>query len=106
MKGFGEFVKTCILGGFLGVLPILLAVFVLAEAIGLLGAVTDPLVELLPVEELGREKTILLSTHILAEVQETCPRVIILAGGRIVADGTPEEIARCPSHTGTALLAG
>ena len=53
MKGFGEFVKTCILGGFLGVLPILLVVFVLAEAIDLLGAVTDPVVELLPVEALG-----------------------------------------------------
>jgi len=53
MKGFGDFVKTCILGGFLGVLPILLAVFVLVEAIDLLGAVTGPVVELLPVEELG-----------------------------------------------------
>jgi uncharacterized membrane protein len=53
MKGLGDFVKTCILGGFLGVLPILLAVFVLMEAVDLLGAVADPLVELLPVEELG-----------------------------------------------------
>ncbi|MGI9592645.1 MAG: DUF502 domain-containing protein [Myxococcota bacterium] len=53
MKGFGEFVKTCILGGFLGVLPVLLAVFVLMEAVNLLGAVTQPVVEMLPVEELG-----------------------------------------------------
>ena len=45
------------------------------------------------VEELGKTKTILLSTHILAEVQETCPRVIILAGGRIVADGSTLDLA-------------
>jgi len=45
------------------------------------------------VEELGRTKTILLSTHILAEVQETCPRVIILAAGRIVADGSTLDLA-------------
>lgn len=45
------------------------------------------------VEELGKTKTILLSTHILAEVQETCPRVIILSGGRIVADGSTLDLA-------------
>ena len=44
MKGFAEFVKTCILGGFLGVLPVLLAIFVLVETVDLLGAVTEPLV--------------------------------------------------------------
>ncbi len=45
------------------------------------------------IRELGEEKTILLSTHILSEVQETCRRVVILAGGRIVADGTPLDLA-------------
>ncbi len=40
------------------------------------------------VRALAREKTILLSTHVLPEVQELCPRVIILAGGRVVADGS------------------
>ena len=53
MKGFGDFVKTCIVGGFLGVLPVLLAVFVLVETVDLLGAVTQPVVDMLPVEELG-----------------------------------------------------
>lgn len=53
MKGIGDFVKTCIIGGILGVLPVLLAVFVLIEAVDLLGAVTQPVVELLPVEALG-----------------------------------------------------
>ncbi len=45
------------------------------------------------IERLGRTKTILLSTHILSEVQETCRRVVILAAGRIVADGTPLDLA-------------
>lgn len=53
MNKLGDFVKTCILGGFLGVLPMLLAAFVLVEAVDLLGAVTAPVVELLPAEELG-----------------------------------------------------
>lgn len=53
MERLGEFVKTCMLGGFLGVLPVLLAVFVLAEAVDLLGAVTEPVVARLPVEQLG-----------------------------------------------------
>ncbi len=37
---------------------------------------------------LAETKTILLSTHVLPEVEEVCRRVIILAGGRIVADGS------------------
>jgi len=37
--------------------------------------------------ELSKDKTILLSTHILPEVEEICRRVLILAGGRLVADG-------------------
>ena len=45
------------------------------------------------VRELGERKTILLSTHVLPEVQETCGRVVILARGRVVADGTPLELA-------------
>lgn len=45
------------------------------------------------VRELGRTKTILLSTHVLSEVQEVCRRVVILAAGRVVADGTPVDLA-------------
>ncbi|MCZ6598753.1 MAG: ATP-binding cassette domain-containing protein [Planctomycetota bacterium] len=45
------------------------------------------------IRTLGERKTILLSTHILSEVQETCRRVIILADGRIVADGSPIDLA-------------
>jgi ABC-2 type transport system ATP-binding protein len=45
------------------------------------------------IREIGRERTIILSTHNLAEVQVTCGRVLIISNGRIVADDTPEELA-------------
>lgn len=44
------------------------------------------------IKELGREKTVILSTHILSEVQATCSRVIIISGGKLVADNTPEGL--------------
>lgn len=43
---------------------------------------------------LGRRHTVILSTHILSEVQAVCERVIIINRGRIVADTKTEEIAR------------
>lgn len=45
------------------------------------------------IREIGKERTIILSTHNLAEVQVTCGRVLIVSKGRIVADDTPEELA-------------
>jgi ABC-2 type transport system ATP-binding protein len=44
------------------------------------------------VRALGREKTVLLSTHILPEVEAICGRVIILDKGRLVSVGRPEEL--------------
>lgn len=44
------------------------------------------------IREIGREKTIILSTHILPEVTATCDRAIIINDGRVVASGTPEEL--------------
>jgi ABC-2 type transport system ATP-binding protein len=44
------------------------------------------------IKKLGKEKTVILSTHILSEVQATCNRVIIINRGKIVADGSPEEL--------------
>ena len=44
------------------------------------------------IKEIGREKTVILSTHILPEVQATCSRVLIISGGKLVADGTPDEL--------------
>jgi ABC-2 type transport system ATP-binding protein len=46
------------------------------------------------IREIGREKTVILSTHILPEVEATCSRVLIINEGRIVASGTPEELTR------------
>ena len=42
--------------------------------------------------ELGKDHTVLLSTHILPEVEQICERVLIIDRGRIVADGTPEGL--------------
>jgi ABC-2 type transport system ATP-binding protein len=44
------------------------------------------------IKEVGKEKTVILSTHILPEVQATCSRVLIISGGKLVADGTPDEL--------------
>ncbi len=44
------------------------------------------------IKELGRAKTVILSTHILSEVQATCSRIVIINQGRIVADDTPEGL--------------
>ncbi|MFL5494423.1 MAG: ATP-binding cassette domain-containing protein [Gemmatimonadales bacterium] len=41
---------------------------------------------------LGRERTVLLSTHVLPEVQFTCSRLLIINRGRIVADGPVDEL--------------
>jgi ABC-2 type transport system ATP-binding protein len=44
------------------------------------------------IKDLGKERTIILSTHNLPEVQMTCTRMIIISEGRKVADGTAEEL--------------
>ncbi len=44
------------------------------------------------IRQLGRAKTVILSTHILSEVQATCDRVVIIHEGKIVADGTLEQL--------------
>src|SRR3954462_12318660 len=46
------------------------------------------------IKEVGKEKTVILSTHILPEVQATCSRVVIIRGGKLVADGTPDELRK------------
>ncbi|MCL1928230.1 MAG: ATP-binding cassette domain-containing protein [Treponema sp.] len=45
------------------------------------------------IKKLGKSKTVILSTHILQEVEAICSQVLILNEGRIAAQGTPEEIA-------------
>lgn len=44
------------------------------------------------IKELGKQKTVILSTHILPEVEATCDRVIIINKGKIVADGSPDSL--------------
>ena len=44
------------------------------------------------IRELGKEKTVILSTHILPEVEATCDRILIINEGKIVADGTPDSL--------------
>jgi ABC-2 type transport system ATP-binding protein len=46
------------------------------------------------IRELGREKTVILSTHILPEVEATCDRIFIINKGKIVADGTAESLRK------------
>ncbi len=46
------------------------------------------------IERMAPDKAIVISTHILEEVDAVCSRAIIIAGGRIVADGTPMDLER------------
>jgi len=44
------------------------------------------------IKKIGSEKTIILSSHVLSEVEATCSRVLIINQGKIVASGSPEEL--------------
>jgi ABC-2 type transport system ATP-binding protein len=44
------------------------------------------------IKEIGKEKTVILSTHILPEVEATCDRILIINNGKIVADGTAKNL--------------
>lgn len=46
------------------------------------------------IRKIGREKTVILSSHILAEVEATCDRILIISKGKIVADGTSRELRK------------
>ncbi len=54
------------------------------------------------IRNMGQDKCIILSTHILEEVEELCSRIIIINNGRIVADGSPDEI-RAKSESMNAI---
>jgi ABC-2 type transport system ATP-binding protein len=45
------------------------------------------------IKSIGKEKTVILSSHILPEVSATCDRVLIINRGEIVGSGTPQELA-------------
>jgi ABC-2 type transport system ATP-binding protein len=44
------------------------------------------------IREIGKDRTVLLSTHILSEAQQICDRVLIINKGNIVAEDTPENL--------------
>ncbi len=49
------------------------------------------------IKEIGKEKTIILSTHILSEAEATCDRIVIINQGKIVADGSTENLKQSAS---------
>jgi ABC-2 type transport system ATP-binding protein len=55
------------------------------------------------IKDLGTKHTVLLSTHILPEVEMTCNRVLIMRQGKILAAGTPENLQRSLS-TGNSIV--
>ena len=52
------------------------------------------------IRRIGREKTVIMSSHILAEVEATCDRIMIIHRGKLVADGTSEQLRQQSSGAG------
>lgn len=58
------------------------------------------------IREMAEEKAIVISTHILEEVEAVCSRAVIIARGRIRADGRPSDLrSRAPDHNAVLLTA-
>jgi len=56
------------------------------------------------IKDIGREKTVLLSTHIMQEVEAICQKIIIINKGKIVADGSTQEVMAQTSVKGLSVL--
>lgn len=56
------------------------------------------------IKDIGSEKTVLLSTHIMQEVEAICQKIIIINKGRIVADGSTKEVIAQSSAKGISVL--
>ena len=56
------------------------------------------------IRRMGKDKAIIFSTHILEEVEAVCTRAIIIDRGRIVANGTPDELKSRAAGAGTIVL--
>jgi ABC-2 type transport system ATP-binding protein len=56
------------------------------------------------IRRMGQTKAIIFSTHILEEVEAACSRAIIIDRGRIVANGTPDELKQRSEHAGAVTL--
>lgn len=55
------------------------------------------------IRELGKKHTVLLSSHILSEVNEICDEILIISRGKLVASGTPESL-RAPGYSGDEII--
>lgn len=56
------------------------------------------------IKEIGKQKTVMLSSHILKEVEATCDRILIINKGKLVADGSTEELKARSSASNRLLL--
>lgn len=56
------------------------------------------------IREMGKTKAIIFSTHILEEVEACCSRAVIIDQGRVVADGTPDELKRRATRAGSITV--
>ncbi len=56
------------------------------------------------IKDIGSEKTVLLSTHIMQEVEAICQKIIIINKGKIVADGSTQEIMAQTAVKGLSVL--
>ena len=57
------------------------------------------------IEEMAPDKAIIISTHILEEVEAVCTRAVIIGNGRVLADGTAEELLnRLPDHNAVCIV--
>jgi ABC-2 type transport system ATP-binding protein len=56
------------------------------------------------VAELGRERTVLFSTHILSEAEQVCDNIIIINKGQIVAQGTPSHLREALARGGRVVV--
>lgn len=52
----------------------------------------------------GKSSTVIVSSHILSEIQAVCDRVIVIHGGRVIADDTPERLSRRVLSTHRAVV--
>lgn len=57
------------------------------------------------IKEMSQDKTIILSTHILEEVDAVCSRALIIAKGKLIADGTPDELRAKSQNFGKIKVA-
>ena len=56
------------------------------------------------IRQLGHDRTVMLSSHIMQEISAVCDNIIIISGGKLVAEDTPENLARRAEHGQTLRL--